>query len=371
MADTVYFPSPGDPWEHRAPEQLGLDGEQLAAAAQFSFEHETPWSTDVRTTLTENNRAEGPYGAIIGPVAPRGGVSGVVLRHGYVAASWGYPARVDMTFSASKSYLATLAGLALDRGLIRSIDDPVREYVDDGGFDPPHNSTITWRHLLNQTSEWTGTLWDKPDSVDHNRGVGDVNWGSVAKGVERQLHEPGTFWEYNDVRVNRLALALLRVWGRALPDVFKESVMGPIGASGTWVWYGYENSYVTINGQRVQSVSGGGHWGGGVQVSTWDHARFGYLHLRRGRWKDRQLLSEQWIETALTPIATNPSYGCLWWLNTGRIRFPSAPESSFYAIGAGTNIIWIDPDHDLVAVVRWIDSNAVDGFMAQVLAAIR
>jgi hypothetical protein len=55
----------------------------------------------------------------------------------------------DMTFSASKSYLATVAGLALDRGLIRSVDDPVKNYVDDGTFDSPHNSKITWRHLLN------------------------------------------------------------------------------------------------------------------------------------------------------------------------------------------------------------------------------
>jgi CubicO group peptidase (beta-lactamase class C family) len=370
MPASTYFPD-RDHWERRPPEQLGLDDEQLNAAAQYSVDHETPWSTDVRATLTENNRGEGPYGAIVGPVKARGGVSGVVTRHGYVAASWGDPARVDMTFSASKSYLATLAGLALDRGLIRSIDDPVREYVDDGGFDPPHNSKITWRHVLNQTSEWTGTLWDKPDSVDHNRGVGDVNWGSVDKGVARQLQEPGSFWEYNDVRVNRLALALLRVWRRALPDLFKSEVMDPIGASDTWVWYGYENSYVDIGGQRIQSVSGGGHWGGGVQVSTWDHARFGYLHLRRGRWNDRQILSDEWIKTALTPVAANPSYGCLWWLNTDRVRFPSAPESSFFAIGAGTNIIWIDPEHDIVAVVRWIDSTAVDGFIAQVLAALR
>src|SRR3712207_9230350 len=77
-----------------------------------------------------------------------------------------------MTFSVSKSYLATLAGLAVDRGLIRDLDDPVREYVDDGGFDGPHNSRITWRHLLQLTSEWQGTLWCKPDSVDHNRVTG-------------------------------------------------------------------------------------------------------------------------------------------------------------------------------------------------------
>ena len=132
-----------------------------------------------------------------------------------------------MTFSASKSYLATLAGLALDQGLIRDLDDPVREYVDDGGFDPPHNSKITWRHLLQQTSEWSGTLWGKPDQVDHNRGVGATQANFAAKGTRRDLQEPGTYWEYNDVRVNRLSLALLRIWKRWLPGVFKAERHGP------------------------------------------------------------------------------------------------------------------------------------------------
>jgi CubicO group peptidase (beta-lactamase class C family) len=297
-------------------------------------------------------------------------VSGLILRHGYIVAEWGDPARVDMTFSVSKSYLATIAGLALDQGLIRNLDDHVEEYVIDGGFDSAHNRKITWRHLLQQTSEWSGNLWGKPDIVDHNRGVGGVTWTSETKGTERELHEPGTHWEYNDVRVNRLALALLRVWDRALPEVLKESIMDPIGASDTWQWHGYENSYVTIAAQKVQSVSGGGHWGGGVWASTYDHARFGYLHLRRGNWNGKQLLSESWIDTAIMPAEVNPVYGALWWLNTNQAQYPSAPASSFFALGAGRNLIWIDPDHDMVAVVRWIDTAATDGFIKHTLAAV-
>src|SRR5919205_866160 len=213
MRDPVYVPGPDDAWERRAPEQVGMDPARLDAAVQFAIQHETSWPRDLLALLTENNRAEGPCGAIVGPVKPRGGPTGLIVRHGYIVAEWGDPARVDMTFSASKSYLATLAGLALDRGLIRGLDDPVRAYVDDGGFDSPHNRAITWRHLLQQTSEWEGTLWGKPDQVDHNRGVGGVSWISAEKGTRRALQPPGTHWEYNDVRVNRLALALPRVWG--------------------------------------------------------------------------------------------------------------------------------------------------------------
>ncbi len=147
--------------------------------------------------------------------------------------------------------------------------------------------------------------------------------------------------------------------------------MDPIGASHTWEWHGYENSYVEIDGRRMQSVSGGGHWGGGVWINTFDHARFGYLHLRRGHWGDRQIVSEDWVATATSPSAINDGYGCLWWLNTGTPRYPSAPASSFLALGWGSNIIWVDPEHDIVAVVRWIDGGAVDGFMRRVISAVR
>jgi CubicO group peptidase (beta-lactamase class C family) len=368
---TAYFPLPGQPWEHRAPEATGLDPDVLDEAVAYAKSHETGWPRDLTAALAQSNAAEGINGTVIGPVKNRGGVSGLILRGGYIVSAWGEPDRVDMTFSISKSYLATLTGLAHDRGLIRSIDDPVREYVDDGGFDPPHNSQITWRHLLNLTSEWSGTLWGKPDSVDHNRAVGgEAN--TAQKGQPRQMHTPGTYWEYNDVRVNRLSLALLRVWDRALPDVLRTEIMDPIGASDTWDWHGYENSFVEIGGQRVQSVSGGGHWGGGIWINTFDHARFGYLHLRNGRWGDRQVLSETWVQTAISPCAINPGYGCLWWLNGGSPRrYPSAPTTSYFAVGWGSNLIWVDPDHDIVAVVRWIDGPHFDGFVKRVLAAVR
>ena len=119
--------------------------------------------------------------------------------------------------------------MALANGLIRSVDDPMRDYALDDGFDAPHNAAITWRHMLHQSSEWEGTLWDKPDLVDRNRQVG-VGADHSRKGISRPA-STGTFYEYNDVRVNRLALSLLQVFRRPLPEVLKESIMDPIGAS--------------------------------------------------------------------------------------------------------------------------------------------
>lgn len=352
-----YFPPPGDAWERRSPGAAGMDSVALAAAVAHAVANESRAPRELDRMLAE--RFRGPWDEIIGPVKPRGDPNGLVLRGGYIVAEWGDTRRVDMTFSVTKSFVATMAGLAFDRGMIGDFRHRAADYVKDGGFDSAHNAAITWHHLLQQTSEWEGTLFGKPDSADRRRGV------------NRTLQPPGTFWEYNDVRVNRASLAVLRVWGEALPLVLKREIMDPIGASDTWEWHGYRNSDVEVNGRRVKSVSGGGHWGGGMWISARDLARFGYLYLRRGRWRDRQLLSERWLEQALTPGEQNPNYGYMWWLNTGRRQWPSVAENTYAALGAGNNVVWIDPEHDLVVVLRWIEGSAVDGVLKQVVGAVR
>jgi len=348
-AEEVYYPEPGDRWEARAPDAVGMNPDRVAAVVQFAQEHEIGWLRDLRAQI-EKDVVNEPYPQVLGETKDRGGPAGMVVRRGYIVAQWGDLDRVDMSFSLTKSYLSTIAGLAVDRGLIKNVNDPVWKYVSDGGFDSPHNTKITWQMLLNQTSEWEGVLWGKPDVADRRRGY------------DRALEEPGTFWEYNDVRVNRLALALMRVWGKALPQVLQQEVMDPIGASHTWVWHGYSNSYIKLKGLPVQAVSGGGHWGGGLWASTRDHARFGYLYLRNGTWSGRQILSERWVRMATAPTDVAPHYGFLFWLNTARKIVPSAPESSFFAFGSGGNVIWIDPDHELVVVTSWLDFSQLDPF---------
>ncbi len=355
----AYVPPPGDAWERRDPAEMGLDPARLQEAVDYTLAHETSLSRDAGVWLRERFRGI-PHQEIVGPTKPRGRVNGIVLKDGYIVAEWGDTKRVDMTFSVTKSYLSTVAGLAWADGRIEALDDRAGEYVRDGTFDDPHNRPITWHHLLTQTSEWTGTLFGKPDEADRR------------EGIDREIQQPGTFWEYNDIRVNLLAYSLLQVWRRPLPAVLRERVMEPIGASTTWRWHGYETSWVELDGLRMQSVSGGGHWGGGFFISTRDHARFGLLFLRRGLWGGERILPEAWIERATTPSEVQPVYGYMWWLNTGREQFPAAPESSFFALGAGsTNVIWVDPEHGIVTVTRWVDGDEhVNEFMRLVLEAV-
>ena len=100
--------------------------------------------------------AREPNYKILGPMKHRGKPAGVIIKNGYIVGQWGDTKRVDMTFSVAKSYLSTVAGLAVDDRLIKTVDDKVDGYVWDGIFDGAHNSKITWRHLLTQSSDWYG-----------------------------------------------------------------------------------------------------------------------------------------------------------------------------------------------------------------------
>lgn len=353
----IYFPGRGVAWEVREPATEGFDPALLEAAVDYAIANETETPVDLKAYL--ESRFEGlPDQQIIGPMKDRGRINGLIVRRGYIVAEWGDTQRVDMVFSVTKSFLATTVGVALDRGLIGALNDPVALTVDDGGYASEQNAPITWHHSLRQTSEWEGDLWGKPDTADRR------------EGRDRQLSAPGTFWEYNDVRVNRLALSAARVWNEPLPEVLSREIMTPIGASRAWRWHGYRSSTVDIGGNQVESVSGGGHWGGGLWISTRDLARLGVLYARRGMWRDQQLLSEDWIAAALTPGDLNPTYGYMWWLNTDQALWPSAPAESFAARGGGDNLLWIDPSRELVVAVRWIQRGTQDGLLAAILAAL-
>lgn len=380
----VYYP--GKEWQKKTPAEVGVNGDKLKEAISFSISNEIKNPRDMELSHYQSFGAKEPYGYGIGPFKERGDLTGIVIKNGYIIAEWGEPFRVDMTHSVTKSFLSTTIGLAVDRGLIGSVNDTVWKYVppilpynpiiqpDKSNqlgnsvwitpFETKHNRKITWDHLLRQVSDWEGTLWGKPEWADRPS-------GNPEEWMTRERIEPGKAYEYNDVRVNVLSLAGLSVWRKPLPQVLKENIMDPIGASNTWRWYGYENSYVVIDGQIMQSVSGGGHWGGGMIINARDMARFGYLTLRKGKWNDKQLLSESWVKMALTPTPAQPTYGFMnWFLNTDKKLIPNAPASAFYHLGNGANVVYCDPEHDLVIVVRWIDNAAFPEFIGKVIAAI-
>ncbi|ADB37860.1 serine hydrolase domain-containing protein [Spirosoma linguale] len=379
-----YFPA-AHQWLRKTPAEMGLSAGKIQEAIAFHRENEIKNPRSMEQSHYQSFGKE-PFGYAVGPFADRGEPTGVIVYKGYIVAEWGEPQRCDITHSVTKSFLSTVVGLAVDKGLIRSVNDTVAGYVppielynqpvtrpaDEFGkpelitpFQTPHNRTITWDHMLRQTSDWEGTLWGKPDWADRPD-------PDAAKWLNRKRNQPGAVYEYNDVRVNALALAATSVWRKPLPQVLKENVMDAIGASNTWRWAGYRNSWIVLDGQAVQSVSGGGHWGGGMFINALDMARFGLLTLNKGNWNGQQLISEQWINQSRTPTPAQPTYGYMnYFLNTDKKLLPSASASSYYHLGNGTNMIYVDTEHDLVMVVRWIDTKAMDGIVKRVLDAFQ
>jgi CubicO group peptidase (beta-lactamase class C family) len=356
-----YFPD--SVWQAKKPAELNLNAQWIDSAVSFALNNETKTDVDLRIANLKAYANEPNY-RIAGPMRERGKPAGIILKNGFIVAQWGDVKRVDMTFSVTKSFLSTVAGLAWDDRLIKNIDDRVKEYDWDGKYDGEHNSKITWRHLLNQSSDWSGCLFDVCDWADR-----PPRQGTIDDWKNRKLLEPGTAYEYNDVRVNLLAYSLLQVYRRPLPVVLREKIMDPIGASTTWRWYGYDNSWVNIDGVMTESVSGGGHFGGGLFINTLDQARYGLLFARKGKWKGRQLISEQWVSTVNQPSPANKSYGLMWWTNHDA-ALGAVSKNIYYANGFGGNFIVVDTEHDLVIVARWLEPARLGELVQRVIKAV-
>lgn len=363
--DLDYFPARNVVWQSKDPSSLSINKAKLTEAVQFAQNNEYSGARDLRIAILKGFEAE-PYHEILGPTKKREGPAGMILKNGYLVAQWGDIKRVDMTFSVTKSFLSTVAGLAYDRQLMASDKDALVDYIWDGTFDGEHNAKITWQHLLQQNSDWSGQIWGGKDWADRPPREGGLDDWKF-----RNLNEPGTVMEYNDVRVNVLAYSLTHLWRQPLPKVLKEELMDKIGASTTWRWHGYNDAWTEIDGLKMKSVTGGGHSGAGMFISTEDMARFGLFFVNEGSWNGQQLLSKEWIDKALMPSSPNANYGYMWWLNkSGSRHWEGLSENIFYAAGFGGNFIVIDKENEMVVVTRWLEPSKIGEFMSLLKKAL-
>lgn len=335
-----------------------LDGSQLQEVLRARTSVWTSSAQDIEAYLAAQVD-DATERDVIGPLLAASSGSGVVLHSGREVGRWGDPSVPEMAFSATKSVVSVVAGVAFDTGLLVPAQR-VSEVLELPEFAGGDAVAITWEHLLQQTSQWKGTLWTKPTSVDAQ---------SYRDGTEVHGTPPGQGWAYNDVRMNLLTYALTALVGRKLDDVLRESVMQPLGTSSSWSWHGYTNSFVNVAGTPVAVVSGGAHWGGGLFISATDLALIGQLYLDRGRAAGRQLISTDWIERSWTGCSVKPEYGYLWWLNDDRIPWPTAPVTGRSARGnGGRHLLWIDPARDLVLSSHWTEG--VPELLADVSATV-
>lgn len=406
-----YVPSQNATWETRAPADLGFDPERLRDALAYAQSLKSTYGRDLRELYQKGEFDKPPWNVALGPVRNRGGRNGIVVKDGYIAAEWGDTSRADMASSVTKIFLNASVGLLLGDGVLADLDRPVAESLPGPLFSSAQNESVSWRMLLQLVSEWEGSIWDIPDQVDRNRRVIPAGAGHPTareadeaaagrvvaeppatrayrvkrrlrklfglprakdrKGAPRPLNAAGTHFEYNDIRVNCLSLALMHRARRGLPGLLKEGVMDPIGATGGWEWLGYDHAREDIDGRLIPGVAGGSHWGGGMYISSRDLARFGLLYARKGRWGADQLLPAGFVDQSFAPGPVNPTFGMLWWLNRDRRVYPTLPETGAFAYGAGSNILWVDPARDIVVAARWYHGPSTGYMLDRIYRAMR
>ena len=212
-ASTATYYPPAGSWAHKPASDLGMNQELLDAAVAFAQTRESKREMD----FSDQERI---FGSMLGSVPDiRARTNGIVIYKGYVVAEFGDTSWVDPTYSVAKSMMSTVAAIALRDGKIRSLEEPVGRTIKDGGYDSPHNALVTWKMHLQQESEWQGTMFGKKDDF-----IGKEAFGQGER-QPREIKPPGTYYEYNDVRINRFGLSLLRAFGQSVPSVFRREVM--------------------------------------------------------------------------------------------------------------------------------------------------
>ena len=130
FSQNSYYPN--KIWSEKSPESQGLISEKIDSAIKFAIENENSVEKDLRISIYKAFGKE-PGFNIKGPTKMRGEPNGLIIKNGHIIGKWGDTKRVDMTFSVTKSYLSTVAGIAFDKKLIE-IDDYVKNYVWDDKF---------------------------------------------------------------------------------------------------------------------------------------------------------------------------------------------------------------------------------------------
>jgi len=271
------------------------------------------------------------------------GGSGCVIRDGKQVLAWGDPKQLYDLKSSTKSFGVTVLGLALMDGKVK-LDDSAKKYCPDLGVPPETNTQTGWPDKITLRMLATQTAgFEKPG------------------GFGKLLFEPGTKWHYSDGGPNWLADCLTLVYRRDLSELMFERVLGPIGI-------GPDDLHWRNNSYRSRQLNGipRREFGAGISANIGAMSRFGYLYLREGRWKDRELLPRSFVElarrtapeTARLPVLEPPNpadrfgsssahYGLLWWNNNDG-TLADVPRDAFWTWGLYDSLIVVIPSLDLV-----------------------
>jgi CubicO group peptidase (beta-lactamase class C family) len=243
---------------------------------------------------------------------------------------------LQTSFSAAKSFVSTLVGIAIDRGLIESVEDPVTKYVPELAARDPGFRQITLQDLLTMSSGIRYEEGGFPSLGDDTYTYYGVDLRDVALNRTRVDESPGLAWQYNNFHPLLLGLVLERTTGTSVSDFMASRLWRPLGAEADATW--------NLDSER----SGFEKLESGLNARAVDYARFGLLFLHNGAWNGRRIVSETWVRAAtVANPSTGPAYyrgyGYFWWIDVNR-------PGRFYALGKYGQYIYVAPDADAVVV---------------------
>jgi CubicO group peptidase (beta-lactamase class C family) len=256
-------------------------------------------------------------------------------------------------YSVTKSFTSALIGICLDKGLLDSVNIPMLNFFPEykntiANFDSL-KAKITIRDLLTMTSGFTWDEW----TTSYNDPANDVirliqtdDW--IKYVLDRPMaHKPGTFVTYNSGVSNLLSGIITKATGEPARDFARDNLFSKLGIT-DWTW-----------DNRPDGVSIGG-WG--LSLRPVDMIKFGQLYLKKGLWKNEQVISKNWIEESTMPYNQMNywcDYGYQWW-RYGSAMASVKAEGINFASGRGEQFIWVIPDHNAVVVcTAWNDGQNI------------
>jgi CubicO group peptidase (beta-lactamase class C family) len=248
---------------------------------------------------------------------------------------------LQTSFSAAKSFVSTLVGIAIDEGLIGSVDDRITKYVPELAERDPRFRRITVRDLLTMSSGIRYEEGGFPSFGDDTYTYYGTDLRDVALSRTRIGQPPGIAWQYNNFHPLLLGLALERVAKTSVSAFMATRLWQPLGPEADATW--------NLDSER----SGFEKLESGLNARPVDYARFGLLFLHDGVWNGNRIVSEKWVRAATgadtSDLAYYYGYGYFWWLDVER-------PGRFYAMGKYGQYIYVAPDADTVVVRLGRDS---------------
>ncbi|MFC2166313.1 serine hydrolase domain-containing protein, partial [Acidobacteriota bacterium] len=293
----------------------------------------------------------------------------VIIRKGYIVGE-SYFMNTNQhsqyeSYSMAKSVMSAIIGIALDQNILESVNKEIYHYfpelvqkkaigirgnIQEGGHSTDDIASldvlpatkkrlITIRDVLQMRS---GLEWNEP--LDQGLFASDVAQMILRDDYLQYVltkpltHEPGTHWRYSSGDSMLLSGLIDRASGR------------------TAYAFGYDNLFLPIGMPDIRwegDPSGHTIGGWGIEATVRDYAKFGYLYQKKGRWDDRQIVSEAWVDESTQPISGETDhYGYQWWLlpALGGHEESDVPEDTFYALGLFNQNIFVIPSEEIVIV---------------------